>query len=73
MPSVHVYSPKAHADFPCQINAEVQLTDVSNMGTGTIDPMVTVLGSLDYGWLFQRRHLTVKFDARGSRGIARVA
>jgi hypothetical protein len=73
LPSVHVYSPKAHADFPCQINVKAELTDVSNMGTGKIDPMVTVLSSIDFGWLFQRKHLTVKFNARGSQGVARVA
>ena len=73
LPSVHVYSPKAHADFPCQLNAKVSLTDVSNMGTGKIDPMVTVLSSIDFGWLFQRKHVTVKFNARGSSGIRRIA
>jgi hypothetical protein len=72
LPDVHLYAPKAHADFPCQLNAKAELSNVSNMGKSDIDPMVTILSSLDFGWLFQRKHITVKFEARGSQGISRV-
>jgi hypothetical protein len=72
LPEIHVYAPKAHADFPCQLNAKAELSAVSNMGSANIDPMVTILSSIDFGWLFQRKHITVKFQARGSQGIHRV-
>ena len=73
LPAVNVYAPKAHADFPCQLNAKAKLSEVSNMGNGKLDPMVTILSSLDFGWLFQRKHLTLKFSARGSQGFRQVA
>ncbi|MEJ2405872.1 MAG: hypothetical protein P8171_16530 [Candidatus Thiodiazotropha sp.] len=72
LPDVHLYAPNAHADFPCQLNAKAQLSNVSNMGRSAIDPMVTILSSLDFGWLFQRKHMTVKFEASGSQGIYRT-
>jgi len=71
LPAVNVYASKAHADFPCQLSAKAKLSGVSNMGRGKLDAMVTILSSLDFGWLFQRKHLTLKFSAQGSRGFYR--
>jgi len=71
LPAVHVYAPKASADFPCQVDVSATLSEVSNLGTGPIDPQITILVGVDYGWIAQRRHLTLKYTARGSQGLRR--
>lgn len=72
MPAINVYSPKASADFPCQVDVAAKVSDVSNMGTGRVDPMVTILCEVDFGWIAQKRHVVVKFTARGSQGLRRT-
>ena len=72
LPAINVYSPKASADFPCQVSVSAKVSDVSNMGTGKIDPMVTILCAVDFGWIAQRRQVIVKFTARGSQGLRRT-
>jgi hypothetical protein len=72
LPSVTIYASEANADFPCQLEAKASLSKVSNMGQGKLDPMLTILASLDFGWIMQRRHLTLKYSAQGSRGFARM-
>lgn len=71
LPAVQVYSPKASADWPCQVSVAATVSDVSVMGSGSLDPMVTILVGIDYGWIAQKRHVTVKFTARGSQGFRR--
>lgn len=71
LPAVQVYSPKANADWPCQLSVSATVSAVSNMGRGNVDPMITILVGVDYGWIAQKRHVTVKFTARGSQGLRR--
>lgn len=73
MPAVHVYASTAKADWPCQISARAQMSEFSNVGHGACDPVVDILNSVDFGWLFQRQHLTLKFRAQGSRGFSLTA
>ena len=69
LPSVHVYSPKVSADFPCTVKVSATVSEVSNMGRGAIDPMIKVLCAADFGWLLQKRHIVIPYTAQGSRGV----
>lgn len=66
----HILS--CNVNFPCSASGSANISNVSNVGRGSVDPSVRVHAKLRAGWFAQHMGITVGFSAQGSRGFALI-
>jgi hypothetical protein len=70
LPDIYVNILGCDVNFPCSASGNANISNVSNVGRGTVDPSLRVHAKLSAGWFAQHMGITVGFSAQGSRGFA---
>jgi len=69
LPDIYVNILTCNVNFPCSASGNANISNVSNVGRGEVDPVVRVHAKLTAGWFAQHMGITVGFEAQGSRGF----
>lgn len=72
LPDIYVNILSCNVNFPCSASGSANISNVSNVGRGSVDPALRVHAKLTAGWFAQHMGITVGFSAQGSRGFALI-